>query len=139
MSVWFVSIPVLAGLWLLQGIGTYFQMSHYGKVLGGVAGNGGEGYVGVGNAKGRFGKGVILILVSDLEGVVKRAIRMRCMTVFARFREAPEFVVMDIESLKEDLGEPYEAATMLAARRAVEQIERIRSEKGERVKYEVAS
>lgn len=131
MSVWFVVIPILAGLWFLQGVGTYFQMSHYRKVLGGVAGKGGEGYVGVGNAKGRFGKGVILILVSDLEGTVTRALRMRGMTVFARFDEAPNLVGTDIESLKEgNLEEPpYEAATMLAAARAVEQIERIIEEK----------
>ncbi len=142
MSVWFVVIPILAGLWFLQSVGTYFQMSHYRKVLGGIAENGGEGYVGVGNAKGRFGKGVILILVSDSDGIVTRSLRMRGMTVFARFQEALDLVGTDIEALKEEnLEEPYEKATMLAARRAVEQIERIRSEKagGGRVKYEVAS
>lgn len=130
MSVWFVVIPILAGLWFLQSVGTYFQMSHYRKVLGGIAEKGGEGYVGVGNAKGRFGKGVILILVSDPEGAVKRAIRMRGMTVFARFQEAPDLIGTDIEFLKDEgLEEPYEKATMLAARRAVEQIERIREAK----------
>lgn len=129
MSVWFVVIPILAVLWFLQSVGTYFQMRHYRRVLGGIAGEGGEGYVGVGNAKGRFGKGVILILVSDPGGTVTRALRMRGMTVFARFNEAPDLVGEEIESFKdEDLEEPYEKATMLAARRAVEQIERVREE-----------
>ncbi|MGH3089973.1 MAG: hypothetical protein ACRDSJ_22055 [Rubrobacteraceae bacterium] len=45
MSVWFAVIPILAGLWFLQSVGTYFQMSHYRKVLGGIAEKGGEGYV----------------------------------------------------------------------------------------------
>lgn len=129
MSVWFVVIPILAVLWFLQSVGTYFQMRHYRRVLGGIAGEGGEGYVGVGNAKGRFGKGVILILVSDPGGTVTRALRMRGMTVFARFNEAPDLVGEEVERLKdEDLEEPYEKATMLAARRAVEQIERVREE-----------
>lgn len=130
MSVWFVVIPILAVLWLLQSVGTYFQMRHYRKVLGGVVGEGGEGFIGVGNAKGRFGKGVILILVSDLDGDVTSALRMRGMTVFARFDEAPDLIGMNIEALKKkDLEEPYEKATMLAAMRSVEQIERIIEEK----------
>ncbi|AHY46924.1 Glucitol operon activator protein (GutM) [Rubrobacter radiotolerans] len=127
MSVVFVLIPVLAGLWVLQSIGTYFQMSHYRKVLSEITANGTEGYVGVGNAKGRLGKGVILILVSGPDGKVVRSLRMRGMTVFARFEEAPELVGLRTEHLAQiDLDEPYDASTMLAARRAVEQIDRIR-------------
>ncbi|MGI8650560.1 MAG: transcriptional regulator GutM [Rubrobacter sp.] len=128
MSFVYVMIPVLAALWLLQGVGTYFQMTHYRKVLGGITEAGGEGYVGVGNAKGKFGKGVILILVSDANGVVTGALRMRGMTVFARFQGAPDLVGMTTEALEEiDLSKPYDAGTMLAVRRAVEQVQRIKA------------
>ena len=86
--------------------------------------------MGVGNAKARFGEGVILILVVDENDAVKRALRMRGITVFARFREAPELVGMKIDELRDEGREgPYEAATMLAARRAIEQIDRIKEEK----------
>ncbi len=123
-------ILVLALVWALQIVGTYFQMRHYREVLGGITREGGEGYVGVGNAKARFGKGVILILVAGEDDVVRRALRMRGMTIFARFQEAPELVGMGLDELRNEEREgPYERGTMLAARRAVEQIDRIKQEK----------
>jgi glucitol operon activator protein len=86
--------------------------------------------VGVGNAKATFGKGVILILVADENDVVKRALWMRGMTIFARFKEAPDLVGIGLDELQlEDREEPYDKSTMLAARRAVEQIDRIKEEK----------
>lgn len=123
-------ILLLACLWLLQMIGTYFQMRHYREVLSGVTRAGGRGYVGVGNAKARFGKGVILILVSGEDDVVRKALRMRGATVFARFEEAPDLLGMGLDELREKGREgPYEKATMQAARRAIEQIDRIKEEK----------
>jgi glucitol operon activator protein len=123
-------ILLLALAWILQIIGTYFQMRHYREVLSGITREGGEGFVGVGNAKATFGKGVILILVSDGNDVVRRALRMRGMTIFARFKEAPDLVGMSLDELRaEGREEPYDKSTMLAARRAIEQIDRIKQEK----------
>jgi glucitol operon activator protein len=123
-------ILVLALMWALQIVGTYFQMRHYREVLGRVTSEGNEGYVGVGNAKARFGKGVILILVAGEDDVVRRALRMRGMTIFARFQEAPALVGMGLDELRnEDREGRYERGTMLAARRAIEQIDRIKQEK----------
>ena len=123
-------ILLLALAWILQIIGTYFQMRHYREVLRGITREGGEGFVGVGNAKATFGKGVILILVSDGNDVVRRALRMRGMTIFARFKEAPDLAGMSLDELRaEGREEPYDKSTMLAARRAIEQIDRIKQEK----------
>lgn len=122
-------ILILAIAWALQIVGTYFQMRHYREVLGRITREGNEGYVGVGNAKATFGKGVILILVADEEGVVTRALRMRGMTIFARFQEVTDFVGMSLDGLREEHEGPYDKSTMLAARRAVEQIDRIKQEK----------
>jgi glucitol operon activator protein len=123
-------ILALAVVWALQIVGTYFQMRHYREVLGGITREEGEGYVGVGNAKAQFGKGVILILVVGEDDVVRRALRMRGMTIFARFKEAPELVGMGLGELRsEDREGPYEKGTMLAVRRAIEQIDRIKREK----------
>ena len=124
------AILILAVAWVLQIVGTYFQMRHYREVLGAITREGGEGFVGVGNAKATFGKGVILILVADVNDVVKRALRMRGMTIFARFKEAPDLVGMRLDELRVgDREESYDKSTMLAARRAVDQIDRIKQEK----------
>jgi glucitol operon activator protein len=123
-------ILLLALAWILQIIGTYFQMRHYREVLSGITREGSEGFVGVGNAKATFGKGVILILISDENDVVRRALRMRGMTIFARFKEAPDLAGMSLDDLRaEGREEPYDKSTMLAARRAIEQIDRIKQEK----------
>ena len=130
MDTWIWVLLALGVVWVLQIVGTHVQMSHYRKVLSGITREGSKGYVGAGNAKARFGKGVILILVTDENDVVRRALRMRGMTVFARFREAPELVGMSLDELRDGEREgPYERATMLAAKRAVEQIDTIKSEK----------
>ena len=124
------AILILAVAWALQIVGTYFQMRHYREVLGAITREGGEGFVGVGNAKATFGKGVILMLVADENDVVKRALRMRGMTIFARFKEAPDLVGIRLDELRVgDREKPYDKSTMLAARRAVEQIDRIKQEK----------
>src|SRR3954447_16934032 len=132
MGFWSFLLLVLGILWFLQIVGTYYQMQHYRQVLGGITREEGEGYVGVGNARARLGKGVVLILVVDEDGVVGKALRMRGMTVFARFEEAPELIGLRIDELRdEDREGPYERATMIAARRAVEQIDRIKAEREE--------
>jgi glucitol operon activator protein len=123
-------ILILAIAWALQIVGTYFQMRHYREVLGRVTREGNEGYVGVGNAKATFGKGVILILVAGEDGVVRKALRMRGMTIFARFKEAPDLAGMSLDELRvPEREKPYDRSTMLAARRAIEQIDRIKQEK----------
>lgn len=131
MGFWTWLILVLALLWGVQIAGTYYQMRHYRKVLGGITSTHDEGYVGVGNAKARLGKGVILILVIGEDGkTVRKALRMRGMTVFARFKEAPALEGCSIEELRdEEKDGPYEAATMRAAARAVEQIDRVKDER----------
>ena len=121
---------VVAILWLAQIAGTYYQIRHYRKVLSRITQEGGEGYVGVGNAKARFGKGVILILVVAEDGWVRKDLKMRGATVFARFREAPELLGLHIDELRDKKwGEGNEKGTALAVRRAVEQIDRIKKEK----------
>ena len=131
MGLWSVLLGVLGVLWLAQIAGTYLQMRHYRRVLGRIASEYREGYVGVGNARSRFGKGVILILVIGEDGeVIRRALRMRGMTVFARFREYPELEGASVEELKGG-GVSVDRATLAAAEKAAEQIERIRSEQEE--------
>lgn len=130
MGLWSLLLLVLGILWLAQIAGTYYQIRHYRRVLSRITQEGGEGYVGVGNAKARLGRGVILILVVDEDGRVRKALKMRGATVFARFKEASELSGLDIDELRDEKwGEGNEKGTALAARRAVEQIDRIKKEK----------
>ena len=46
--------------------------------------------MGVGNARAKLGKGVILILVASREGFIRQALAMRGRTVFATFKPVPE-------------------------------------------------
>lgn len=134
MSLVALLILALAILWVVQIVGTYFQMRHYRLVLGRITAEHDEGYVGVGNAKARFGKGVIMILVTDKQDTIVEALRMRGMTVFARFKEAPRLIGMRLDELRDEGREgPYEAASMLAVRRAIEQIDRIKAEKEDNI------
>lgn len=124
------AILVLAVLWILQIVGTWYQMRHYGSVLRGITESSTEGYVGVGNAKASLGKGVILILVVGEDGTVTDARRMRGRTILARFEKTPDLVGMHVDELRLPEREgPYDAGTMLAARRAVEQVDRIKQER----------
>lgn len=131
MTIWSALLMVLGVLWLAQIVGTYFQMRHYRRVLGRITEKYSEGYVGVGNSRTRFGKGVILILVVDSKGVIIReALRMKGMTVFARFKRCSALEGLDLEKIKNG-GEPLrDRSTALAAQRAIEQIERISEERG---------
>jgi glucitol operon activator protein len=130
MGWWPLLLLVVAILWLAQIVGTYYQVRHYRKVLSRITQEGGEGYVGAGNAKARFGKGVILIVVVNEDGRVRKALKMRGATVFARFGEAPELSGLHIDELRDEKwGDGNEKGTALAARRAVEQIDRIKKEK----------
>lgn len=124
------AILVLAVLWVFQIFGTWYQMRHYQAVLRDITEKSTEGYVGVGNAKASLGKGVILILVVGESGEVTDALRMRGRTILARFEQAPDLVGMDLDDLRLPEREgPYDAGTMLAARRAVEQVDRIKAER----------
>lgn len=128
----FISMVLLALaiVWALQILGTWYQMRHYQAVLRGITERSTEGYVGVGNAKASLGKGVILILVVGRDGEVSDALRMRGRTILARFEKAPDLVGMRVDELREPEREgPYDAGTMLAARRAVEQVDRIKAER----------
>ncbi len=132
MGLWSLLLLALGVLWLAQIAGTYYQVSHYRKVLSQITQEGGKGYVGVGNAKARFGKGVILILVVDEDGWVTKALKMRGATVFARFEEDPDLLGSSIDELRDERwGEGRKKGVALAARRAVEQIDRIKKEKAE--------
>ncbi|MBW4034756.1 MAG: transcriptional regulator [Proteobacteria bacterium] len=119
-------IAVFAVLWILQIAGTAWQMRHYKRVLGRISTRFRDGFAGVGNARGRIGKGIILILVIDADDVVREALAMRGRTVFAKFRPVDDLVGTSLGDLRQASPLPKDAGFCRALTQAIAQIDRLR-------------
>ncbi|OYV39833.1 MAG: hypothetical protein B7Z80_06200 [Rhodospirillales bacterium 20-64-7] len=121
-------IAIFAVLWLLQIGGTAWQMRHYRRVMAGIATRWRDGSVGVGNARSRLGKGLILILVVGPDQKIREALAMRGRTVFARFKEMPALRGVPVAGLRgsaKALG--LEAGFDKAIGLALDQIDRLQT------------
>lgn len=130
MEWWQIALLALAIVWALQILGTWRQMQHYRAVMGDIQRRWRDGAVGVGNSKGRRGKGVILILVAAPDGLVRRVMVMEGRTVLATFVPLPQFEGRTLESLRDGSAFADDAGRREALARAVEQIDRIAAEPG---------
>ncbi|MFO7152318.1 MAG: transcriptional regulator GutM [Bacillota bacterium] len=77
-------VGILAAVWILQGLLTYFQIKNLREKLRELKK---KGRVGLGNSKGRLSPGCIVLIAVDGEGKIAEAYKMSGMSVFARFRE----------------------------------------------------
>ena len=102
MPLWQIALIGLVAAWALQALGTYAQMRHYSSVMGDASGAWPDGFLGAGNARSRFGAGVILLLVVSPDRIVRRLLIMRGRSVFARFRPVPEMEGRPLDGLPED-------------------------------------
>jgi glucitol operon activator protein len=93
--MWGVFISIFIVLWLLQLLMTMIQVKHYRQTIQDMSKRV-SGYLGVGVQKRKFGLGTILILVTDLEGIIIDCRIMSGVTVFARFRNCKRFTKGDI-------------------------------------------
>ncbi len=73
-------------LWAVQVAGTALQMRHYRRFLSETVERWSDGAIGSGNARARFGRGVIAVLVVAPNGTVRQAFAMQGRTVWAKFR-----------------------------------------------------
>ena len=87
-------------LWFVQIVGTALQMRHYRRVLAEITSTWQDGFVGVGNARAKLGKGVIMILVASPDGSIRQALAMRGRTVFATFKPVPELQNKNLHDLR---------------------------------------
>lgn len=127
MQLWQLGLILLAVVWALQAVGTWMQMKHYREVMGDISRRWADGFVGAGNARGRLGKGVILILVVSPDDVVRRLAVMEGRSVMAKFKPLPEFEGRPLSELRENGFPGKEKGRNLALSRAIEQIDRTRS------------
>jgi glucitol operon activator protein len=113
MAIWQWAILLLAIVWALQSLGVWLQMRHYSDVMKGITDNYSQGFVGAGNAKGKLGKGVIVLVVVDGSMRVERFLQMSGRSVFAKFRREPAFEGLSLDALSDP-------ATFAAAEAGVE-------------------
>lgn len=132
MAYWQIALIALAVVWVLQAVGTWVQMRHYRQVMGGVAERWSDGFVGAGNARGTWGKGVIAVLVVDGGDIVRQLLVMEGRSVLAKFRPVAQFDGKSLDMLRA----PETLATLgkshaQAIGRAIEQIDRARGRPSE--------
>lgn len=119
MQTWIFIAVLFAALWILQFMMTHYQLKNYHQTIRDMSRRN-SGYLGVGQSKKRFGKGVVLVLVSDTNDVVVDAKKMEGVTVFSRFEEYNEIVGEKLSSLLSYEGEPQIQLSLI---NAIEKIE----------------
>lgn len=130
MALWQWGLLALFLVWALQSLGVWLQMRHYGDVFKGVTNQFNDGFVGAGNFRGRFSKGTIVLIVVTPDLIVRRLMIMSGRTVFTKFHRHEEFEGITLDQLRSNpavLGEG-EPGVAEAVKRAIEQIDRTRSE-----------
>jgi len=130
MAIWQWALLLLAVVWALQALGVWLQMRHYTDVFKGITEKYKDGFVGAGNFRGRFRKGTIVLIVVTPDLVVRRLLVMSGRSVFTKFRRHEKFEGVALDEIRSDpaiLGEG-EPGVAEAVKRAIEQIDRARSE-----------
>jgi len=126
MQNWQIALILLAAVWAAQAAGTWRQMLHYSSVMGEITRSWSDGWVGAGNARGKFGKGVIILLVVDPRQVVRRLLIMEGRSVLAKFVPLPEFEGRPLSALGGETFPGHQKERNQAISRAIEQIGRAR-------------
>ena len=134
MAIWQWALLLLFVVWALQSLGVWLQMRHYSNVFKGVTGEFKDGFVGAGNFRGRLAKGTIALIVVTPDLIVRRMMVMSGRSVLTKFKRHEEFEGIPLDRLRSNpaiMGEG-EPGVAEAVKRAIEQIDRARSEPGKK-------
>lgn len=112
--MWIKLLLIIAFLWGLQSILAYFQVKDLHRNVMEL-----QKYpkVGIGQNKGFFGPGTIIIIAIDSKGRIKKAKKMEGISVFARFRTVNTLTNLYVNELKyvlNDLNKPLKNAILEA-------------------------
>jgi glucitol operon activator protein len=138
MALWQIGLILLVVVWLLQALGTWFQMRHYREIMGSIQGRWDDGYLGVGNARSSLGRGVILMLVVGPDDKVRELLVMEGRSVLAKFRPMIEFRGRSLESLRDDGAFAAKRGRTQALEQAIQQIEKAKARKLEEMAAQAA-
>jgi glucitol operon activator protein len=134
MAIWQWALLLLFVVWALQSLGVWLQMRHYSNVFKGVTSQYKDGFVGAGNFRGRLAKGTIALIVVTPDLIVRRVMIMSGRSVLTKFKRHEEFEGVPLDRLRSNpaiMGEG-EPGVAEAVKRAIEQIDRARSEPGKK-------
>ena len=134
MAIWQWALLLLFVVWALQSLGVWLQMRHYSDVFKGVTAQYKDGFVGAGNFRGRLAKGTIALMVVPPDLIVRRMMVMSGRSVLTKFKRHEEFEGIPLDRLRSNpaiMGEG-EPGVAEAVKRAIEQIDRARSEPGKK-------
>jgi glucitol operon activator protein len=132
MAIWQWGLLLLAAVWALQSLGVWLQMRHYSDVFRGITDKFQDGFVGAGNSKGRLSKGTIVLIVVTPDLIIQRLMVMTGRTVFTKFKRHEQYEGRPLDEIRSNpaiMGEG-EPGVAEAVKRAIEQIDRARSQPG---------
>lgn len=93
------ALILLFVFWVLQAAGAWMQWRHYQQSVAGNRENWTKGYLGVGKSRRKFGFGAVAIVVVSPELRVNKVQIMTGISVFARFKDVPDFEGMSMDAL----------------------------------------
>jgi glucitol operon activator protein len=87
-------VILVVGLWILQFIFTFFQSQAMTKRFVDVKNNNVGNHLGIGLTRAKFnaGRGVIVIVVTDINGIVRDFQALSGYSVMARFKQLKKFI-----------------------------------------------
>ncbi|MCF6095722.1 transcriptional regulator GutM [Thermovorax subterraneus] len=113
-------LGIIAAMWVLQGLLTYFQIKNLRDKLKELKK---KGRVGVGNSKGRLSPGCIVIIAVDKGGKIAEAYKMSGMSVFARFKEFEDIKGLYLNELPFYLNSEENGSEKKAIESAIKMLE----------------
>jgi len=122
-------IILLVGLWILQFILTFFQSQAMTKKFVDIKVKNVGNMLGIGLTRAKFnvGRGVIVIVVTDLEGIVVDFHAISGYSVAARFKQLKKFIGMSATEVETQITDKRLRATF---RQAIEKINEEREKNG---------
>ena len=121
---WRTLLIAFGVLWAVQVAGTALQMRHYRRFIGVLVTRWSDGSIGSGNARARFGRGVIAVLVVSPAGLVRQAFAMQGLTIWAKFKPLPALEGSELAAIRSGRAfSDTERRLAEAFRRAADQID----------------
>lgn len=126
MAFWQIALLAFVAAWMVQSLGVWMQMQHYQKTFADLRAQWSDGLMGAGAAPGRLGKGVIVLMVVNPDGIVRKTCMMQGRSVFTKFRDRSEFDGLSIDDVKSRAeSAAYDRNVGRAVVKAIEQIEKV--------------